>query len=58
MIISPKGITLEKSLRLGFSVTNNEMEYEALQAGLIVAQKLNGKFVTTYCDSGLIARQV
>lgn len=58
MIISPEGITLEKSLRLGFSVMNNEVEYEALQAGLIVVQKLKGKFVPTYCDSRLIARQV
>lgn len=58
MIISLKGITLEKSLRLGFSVTNNEVEYEALQAGLIVVHKLGGKFVTAYCDSRLIAGQV
>ena len=35
LIISPDGITLEKSLRLSFSVTNNETEYKALRAGLI-----------------------
>ena len=35
MMISPNGITLEKSLRLGFSATNNEAEYEALLAGVI-----------------------
>ena len=27
-MISPDGITLEKSLRLGFSATNNKAEYE------------------------------
>ena len=31
--ISPKNITIEKSLRLGFSAINNEVEYEALLVG-------------------------
>lgn len=35
MIISSDEITLEKSLRLGFLVMNNEAKYEALQAGLV-----------------------
>ena len=30
VLISPEKITIEKSLRLGFSVTNNEAEYETL----------------------------
>ena len=30
VLITPKGATIEKSLRLGFSATNNEAEYEAL----------------------------
>ena len=30
ILISPKRITIDKSLRLGFSATNNEAEYEAL----------------------------
>ena len=34
VMISPDGITLEKSLRLDFSLTNNGAEYEALLAGL------------------------
>ena len=55
MIISPEGITLEKLLRLSFLATNNEVEYEALQAGLIAIQKLEGKVVKVYCDSRLIA---
>ena len=29
VLISPKKITIEKSLRLGFSATNNEAEYKA-----------------------------
>ena len=34
VLISPKNITIEKSLRLGFSATNNEAEYEALLVGM------------------------
>ena len=33
ILISPKEIIIEKSLRLGFSATNNEAEYEALLQG-------------------------
>ena len=34
VLISPEKITIEKSLRLGFSATNNEVEYEALLVGM------------------------
>ena len=30
VLITPKGATIEKSLKLGFSAMNNEAEYEAL----------------------------
>ena len=30
VLVSPEQITIEKSLRLGFSTTNNEAEYETL----------------------------
>ena len=30
VLISPEKLIVEKSLRLGFSATNNEAEYEAL----------------------------
>ena len=30
VLISPDGAAIEKSLRLGFSATNNEAEYKAL----------------------------
>ena len=33
-MVSPNKITIEKSLRLGFSATNNEVEYEALLVGM------------------------
>ena len=34
VIITPKGIRLEHSFRLGFRASNNKAEYEALLAGL------------------------
>ena len=34
VIISPEKIIIEKSLRLGFSATNNEAKYEALLIGM------------------------
>ena len=34
VLISPEKTIIEKSLRLGFSATNNEAEYEALLQGM------------------------
>ena len=36
VLVSPEKITTEKSLRLGFLATNNEMEYEALLMGMVM----------------------
>ena len=36
VLMSPKKITIEKSLRLSFSATNNEAEYEALLMGMMM----------------------
>lgn len=36
MLMSPEGIKLEKSLKIGFRASNNKVEYEALIAGLKV----------------------
>ena len=40
VIMSPKGVKLEHSLRLGFQALNNETEYKALIARLKAAHKL------------------
>ena len=40
VLISPEKITIEKSLRLGFSTTKNEAEYEALLQGMTMVQKM------------------
>ena len=36
VLVSPEKITIEKSLRLGFSATNNEAEYEVLLMGMVM----------------------
>ncbi|XP_075633812.1 uncharacterized protein LOC142606330 [Castanea sativa] len=51
-------IIIEKSLRLNFSATNNEAEYEALLAGMAMVQKVEGKTVQRFSDSRLIVGQV
>ena len=58
VLISPKRITIEKSLRLGFSATNNETEYEALLIGMAMVQKMGGKTVKMFSDSRLVVSQV
>ena len=48
VLISPEGVTIEKSLRLGSSATNNEAEYEALLQGMMAVQKLIGKTMKAF----------
>ena len=58
VLVSPEKITIEKSLRLGFSTTNNEAEYEALLTGMAMVQKMGGKIVEMFSDSRLVVGQV
>ena len=39
VLMSPEKVVIEKSLRLDFSATNNEAEYEALVEGMAMVQK-------------------
>ena len=45
VLISLKKVIVEKSLRLSFSATNNEAEYEALLMGIAMVQKMGEKSV-------------
>ena len=58
VLLSPKKIIIEKSLRLDFSVTNNETEYEALLVGMTIVQKMGGKVVEIFSDSRLVVSQI
>ena len=58
VIITPKGIRLEHSFRLGFKASNNEAEYEAVLAGLRAVLHLGAKDVEIYSDSRLVVYQI
>ena len=54
VLISPERIIIEKSLRLDFSATNNEAEYEALLVGMTMVRKIGGNAVEIFSDSRLV----
>ena len=58
VLVSPEKITIEKSLRLNFSTTNNEAKYEALLKGMVMVQKMGGKAVRVFSDMKLVVGQV
>ena len=58
VLVSPKKLTIEKSLRLSFSTTNNEVEYKTLLEGMSMVQKMGGKAVKMFLDSRLVIGQV
>ena len=58
VLISLERIMIEKSLRLGFSATNNEAKYEALLVGMIIVLKMSEKTMEVFSDSRLVVGQV
>ncbi|XP_010513400.1 PREDICTED: uncharacterized protein LOC104789393 [Camelina sativa] len=54
---SPTGEILEQALKLNFKASNNETEYEAVLAGLRLAQGLGVKHLQVFCDSQLVVSQ-
>ena len=58
VLISPEKLVVEKSLRLGFSTTNNEAEYETLLEGISMVHRMGGRSVTMFSDSRLVVGQV
>ena len=58
VLVSPEKLIIEKSLRLGFSVTNNEAEYKALLERMSMVQRMGGKTVKMFLDLRLVVGQV
>ena len=58
VLVSPEKITIEKSLRLSFSATNNKAEYEVLLMAMMMVQKMGGKAMKVFSDSKLLVGQV
>ena len=58
VLMSPEKVVIEKSLRLDFSATNNEAEYEALLVGMAMVQRIGRKSIKLFSDSRLVVSQV
>ena len=58
VLVSLEKITIEKSLRLDFSATNNVAEYEALLMGMAMVQRMGVKAVEMFSDLRLVVGQV
>ena len=58
VLITPEKLIIKKSLRLGFSATNNEAEYENLLEGMSMVQRMRGKAVNMFSDSRLVVGQM
>ena len=58
VLISLENEMLKYAVRLQFSATNNEVEYEALQTGLSLAKALGAKNLIVQADSQQIIGQV
>ena len=56
--LNQKGSGIGKSLRLDFSATNNEAEYETLLMGMVMTQRMGGKSVKLFSNSKLVVGQV
>ncbi|RDX81360.1 Retrovirus-related Pol polyprotein from transposon 17.6, partial [Mucuna pruriens] len=54
----PDGIVIEHSLHFDFKASNNQVEYEALLAGMKLALEIKAKKLTVKSDSKLVTGQV
>nr|XP_009776469.1 PREDICTED: uncharacterized protein LOC104226226 [Nicotiana sylvestris] len=57
VLITPSGETLRQAIRT-IHLTNNEVEYEVLTAGLELDQGLDSEVIEIKCDSQLVVNQV
>ena len=58
ILTSPEGIDIEYALRFRFHTSNNEVEYEAVIAGLNLAHSLEVDQLEICSDSQLVVRQI
>ena len=58
VLTSPNRDKIEQSIKCGFRATNNEVEYEALIAGLSLAQEMGVEQLKILSDSQLVVNQI
>ena len=56
LLISPEGEEMAYALRFDFKATNNEAEYEALIAGLKLAQRMKASKVKAHSDLQIVVQ--
>ncbi|XP_068486581.1 uncharacterized protein [Phaseolus vulgaris] len=54
----PNGLLIEQALRFSFKASNNQAEYEALVAGMLLAKEMGARSLLVKSDSLLIIGQV
>ena len=54
----PNGVLIEQSLRFAFKASNNQAEYEALIAGILLAKEMGARVLMAKSDSLLVTGQV
>ena len=54
----PDGLLIEQALRFGFKASNNQAEYEALIAGMLLAKEMGARELLEKSDSLLVPGQV
>ena len=58
MLVSPKGKEYTYALRFEFEATNNEADYKALLAGLLLAKDMEVRKLLIFIDSRMVANQI
>nr|GEX32476.1 reverse transcriptase domain-containing protein [Tanacetum cinerariifolium] len=58
ILTNPEGVEFTYALRFQFAASNNEAEYEALVAGLLIVTQMRVKNIQVNVESKLVANQV
>ena len=54
----PNGVLIEQSLRFAYKASNNQAEYEALIAGMLLAREMGARNLLAKSDLLLVTGQV
>ena len=54
----PNGVLIEQSLRFAFKASNNQVEYEAMITGMLLAREMGARNLLAKSDSLLVTGQV
>jgi hypothetical protein len=58
VVVSPSGVYIDLSIRLEFTCTNNQVEYDSLLHGLEFLRDLGARDVDVFGNSNLVVEQI